>query len=168
MTLAHSELLRRLHYDPETGVWTWRVTVSNATAGSDAGCVTRHNHGRCFYRVIGIDGKLYLAHRLAFFYMTGAWPTLDIDHKDGDGLNNRWANLREATVSQNLANARRHADNISGFKGVTFDKPTKKFRAQIMINYKQIYLGLHATPEAAHDAYRVAAEKHSGNFARMK
>jgi len=166
--LTHERLLALLHYDPETGVWRWRITLgSHGHAGSEAGYIKRGSHGP-HYRYIGVNGESYLAHRLAWLYMTGSWPIGHIDHRDCDGLNNRWANLREATHSQNAGNKARFKNNTSGFKGVTFNKGCQKFQAQIHFNRKLIYLGLYDTPEAAAAAYAAAAKQQFGEFARVK
>jgi hypothetical protein len=158
MTEITAERLREvLDYDPLTGRFTWRVTSRRTRAGQIAG---RYNQG---YWKIGIDGKLYLAHRLAWLYMTGEFPTLNIDHIDRDGTNNRWSNLREATQAQNLANSRRYCNNKGGFKGVLQRGPS--WLAQIQPNGRPIHLGMFPTPEAAHAAYMAAARKYFGEFA---
>ncbi|MCK9994454.1 MAG: hypothetical protein Dbin4_02974, partial [Alphaproteobacteria bacterium] len=98
--LTQSRLKELLHYDPDTGVFTRRVqTSSNARVGDVAGCL--HPEG---YRHIQIDGKRYAAHRLAWLYMTGEWPTNQLDHLNGVRDDNRWGNLREATHGQNQQN----------------------------------------------------------------
>jgi hypothetical protein len=91
---------------------------------------------------------------------------LEIDHRNGDGLNNRRANLREATRAQNRRNQRLSRANTSGFKGVSFDGRRSKWQAYININDKQRNLGLYATPEAAHAAYCAASAKLHGEFGR--
>jgi hypothetical protein len=97
--------------------------------------------------------------------MTGEFPDQEIDHIDGDGTHNAWANLREATHIQNQANTRRHRNNTSSFKGISRSGPSG-WRAIIKPNGHQIYLGSFPTPEAAHAAYMAAAQKHWGEFAR--
>ncbi len=92
---------------------------------------------------------------------------LEIDHKDGDGLNNRRNNLREATRSQNNHNQRRSKNNTSGFKGVTWHKAGGKWQAQIMMDGRKRFLGLHATPEAAHTAYCKASAELHGEYGRV-
>jgi hypothetical protein len=96
---------------------------------------------------------------------TGTWPKL-LDHIDGNGINNRLENLREATSSQNAHNMRKSRRNTSGFKGVSKHKATGSWQANIALNGKQRFLGLFDTAKAASEAYDAAAEKLHGEFAR--
>lgn len=164
--LSHDKLLSRLHYNPETGVFTWLKASLFAPyhIGCVAGCIKRRTHN-C-YREIVISKRVYQAHRLAFFYMIGRWPRKNMDHKDRNGLNNKWSNLREATLSQNGANACRYSTNTSGFKGVTFHKKCGKWQSAIKKDSKSIYIGLFDTPDAAHLAYVAKAKELFGEFAR--
>jgi hypothetical protein len=91
---------------------------------------------------------------------------LEIDHRDGDGLNNRRDNLREATNAQNNHNQRIRSDNTSGYKGVSWYGPSGKWLAYIKVNGKQRHLGYHATPEQASAAYAKASAKLHGEFGR--
>lgn len=163
MELIQETLKKLLHYEPETGRWTWLVTKTNSTpAGSLAGAKRLDN-----YIHIRIDGKFYYAHRLAWFYMTGEWPKAHIDHLDGNPSDNRWANLREATRSQNLANARKPKTNTSGFKGVFWHNAGQRWCSQITAEGKHIHLGLFSSKEDAHKAYAEAAIRYHGEFARV-
>lgn len=161
VALPSIERLREvLVYEPDTGLFRWKVCLSNRGA---VGAVAGHcNDGG--YTQIRIDGNLYLAHCLAWFYMTGERPTKGVDHRDTNKQNNRWANLRPATKSQNGANAKRSRRNTSGFKGV--HRFRDKWCAQICVNRKRVNLGLFGTPEEAHSAYAAAAEMYFGEFAR--
>jgi HNH endonuclease/AP2 domain len=101
----------------------------------------------------------------------GRWPKGEIDHVNGNKDDNRWENLREATRSQNIANARTPGCNTSGYKGVYFDrsKPrVKPWRASITVDGRTVRLGYFATPEKAWLAYVLAARKHYGDFARIE
>lgn len=100
--------------------------------------------------------------------MTGKWPVEHIDHKDMNGANNRWDNLREATVFQNHWNVALTSRNKSGVKGVRWDKRSGKWLAEIRDKNKKIWLGLHDTIEAATAAYRAGALKYHGEFARVE
>jgi hypothetical protein len=93
---------------------------------------------------------------------------LQVDHRNGDGLDNRRANLRTATKAQNMHNRRPNNNSTSAYKGVGFYKTSGKYRARIMVNGKQRTLGLFATPEAAHAAYCNASAELHGKYGRTK
>jgi hypothetical protein len=167
-TLLYQRLLDVLNYNPETGVFIWKIQLSGkGKIGSVAGCVTPSG-----YRQIRIDCTTFLAHRLAWFYVYGAWPKR-LDHEDGNRDNNCIKNLRLATVSENAANKKLQITNTSGFKSVRC-RPNKagemRWRAIIEIQEngkrKHITIGTFATGEEASTAYLKAAEEHFGEFAR--
>jgi len=158
------ERLKQVYfYDPETGEFLRLLETNShmgtAKVGEAAGSVSGERYVR-----IGLDGKVYRAHRLAVFYMTGEWP-IRVDHEDLDGTNNRWKNLRPATVSQNQANTSRRKDNTSGFKGVS-KTASETWQAVIWVRKKKLCLGTYATPHEAFAAYKSAHEKHFGAFSR--
>jgi len=156
-----AERLRELfNYDPETGVFRRRVTCSNRRAGEVAGSFS---HG---YLRIGIDGRDYLAHRLAWLHVHGVWPAGEVDHRNQTRDDNRIDNLREATHAQNGWNAGKRSHNASGFKGVSFDKRDRRWVAEIRHHGKRECLGYFDTPEEAHAAYVEAAHRLHGEFAR--
>ncbi len=160
--LSHQRLKEVLDYDPETGISTWLVSRGgNARAGTRAGYIKPGG-----YRRIKIDGKLYLEHRLVFFWMTGKWPAKQVDHRDLDRQNNRWHNLREATPTQNTANRRAHKNNTSGAKGVFWGKKAKKWIAQIKVNGVKIHLLATDSKEKAEAWYMAFAELAFGEYAR--
>jgi len=153
-----------LEYEPVSGLFRWRDRRSwRAPPGSVAGSVTSHG-----YIKINVDQRFYSAHRLAWFYTTGAWPIGDIDHRDGNRKNNSWNNLRECSRSKNAANQKRRADNSSGFKGVSWAAHAKKWRAQIVVDGDSIHLGYHETRELARLAYIEATDRLNGQFARIE
>lgn len=154
--LTQSYLREILHYDPDTGDFTWLVPRAQKKAGDKAGRLYVHKTSkerRWGYIEIGIDNKIYRAHRLAWLYMTGSWPEALIDHKDGDRTNNRFSNLRECTVRQNAENRFNHHGKTSQYLGVCFDKHTKKWQASIRVNGKATYLGQFVQESDAADAY---------------
>lgn len=159
--LTQSELKRLLHYDPQSGQFRWRSGGRGYLAGDVAGHTSRRD-GRVTIR---IRGRLYMAHRLAWFYVHGKWPEGLIDHINRDASDNRIENLREATQAQNLWNRGHQHNSGTGFKGVTFDKRNQRYRAKIAVRGIQICLGRYDTAEEAAQAYAAAAAKHHGNFA---
>jgi hypothetical protein len=158
-TLTAERLRELLNYDPDTGLFTHRVSRRGVTAGKIVG--SKHAKG---YIVIRVDEKLYLAHRLAVLWMTGVWPKEHVDHRDLNRANNVWDNIREATNAQNMANMGVPKHNTTGFKGVT--RRGEGFVSQICINGRHKYLGQFTTPEDAHAAYVIAANENFGEFAR--
>lgn len=129
-------------------------------------CAVKNNN--TFYAVTNVfsegekrQRRLHL-HRLAI----KAPPGIAVDHRDGDGLNNRASNLRLADASENACNRRTPNKNTSGFKGAHYDRRAKKWQARIMKNGARVYLGLFQTPEEASAAYRLAALDMHGEFAK--
>jgi hypothetical protein len=143
LKLTQEDLKRMLHYEPETGIFSWKVKPNNSNIeiGREAGGIVYLGDSRKPYRVIGLNMNIYKAHRLAFLYMTGKFPKLDIDHIDGNGINNKWNNLREVTRSQNCRNIKLASNNTSGFIGVRWNEENKKWRALIGIDRKSKHLG---------------------------
>jgi hypothetical protein len=92
---------------------------------------------------------------------------LDVDHKSGEGLDNRIVNLRPATHAENVANSRKRSDSTSGFKGVSYFKRTRKWRVQIRVKGKQTHVGYFTDKIEAAKAYDAAALTHFGEFARL-
>ena len=159
--LTQKYLRETLHYDPETGVFTWRVPPArNVKNGSVAGCLTSHG-----YIQIGVKNRLYAAHRLAWLYVYGKWPTNLIDHINGVRSDNRITNLREATSAENQYNILKEKNNTSGVKGVTWSKQHKKWRAQCRVNGKNHRLGLFADICEAEQVVKQFREQHHGKFA---
>ena len=122
-----------MSYDELTGVFVW---LSGHKRGKVAG--SKHNAG---YISICINRRIYLAHRLAWLYVTGTWPVNDIDHVDGVRDNNIFSNLRDVTKSQNMKNSSLSSSSTSGVTGVSLRSDTLKWRAHIKTNGKQTSLG---------------------------
>lgn len=166
------ERLRDLFaYDPETGALTWKArpvnkkadaAINTRRAGTAAGSLTKRG-----YLTVGIGyAKYYLAHRIVWKLMTGDEPT-QVDHRDGDRINNRWLNLRAADNSTNLMNSKLRSDNKSGVKGVFWDAPHKAWRAVITANGKSERLGRFATVEQAAEVINARRIELHGEFARL-
>jgi len=117
--------------------------------------------------LIGINKRLYRAHRLAWFHTYGAWPAGDLDHVNGNRADNRLTNLREASRSENCWNSRKSKNNTSGFKGVFWSVARGKWYAQILVDYRTHNLGYFPTAEAAATAYAEAAARLHGKFANL-
>lgn len=153
--LTAERLRERVHYDPETGIFTSLINHGKVRVGDICGKVNREG-----YRQIQVDGKLYSAHRLAWLYVHGAWPKPFLDHEGRDKDDNRIAKLREVTKSQNGQNTGRNAKNTSGYKGVWLDRSVGRWRAKIKVDGKTHYLGSHDTAELAAQAYALGAAKY--------
>lgn len=159
MSLTHERLLELLHYDPQSGVFTRRVRVnSRALAGAVVGCPSKAGYLR-----VMVDGTSYLLHRLAFFYMTGRFPTGEVDHIDGRRDHNAWTNLRDVPRALNGQNQRRaHRDSVTGLLGVSRNK--KGFKASICVDRQIHRLGTYTTPQEAHAVYvRAKRDMHPGS-----
>lgn len=158
--LSFERLKELFEYDPETGIMTWRVDYSQKhRKGSRVGWKQK-------YLRTQVDGRMYPVHRLAWFYMTGAWPEHLIDHINRDRMDNRWVNLRECTHAQNMKNIGKRKDKPDGYIGVTLAKKKGEgFRASIRADNKSKELGIYARSEAAAVVRDLAAIKYHGDFA---
>ncbi len=145
--ITQERLKSLLTYDSDTGKFCWRRT--NKAAG------TLHTTG---YWRVQIDGKAYLAHRLAWVYAHGAFPIDNIDHINHNKNDNRLKNLRVVTRSENQHNRKRTTQSSSGFLGVSWFAPKKKWRAYIKTNGKRYHLGWFSDINSAVQA-RKAAER---------
>lgn len=161
-TLTVEFLRWALKYEPDTGRFIWlRHRYGRTRDGSVAGHIMEPQG----YIRITVNGRAYLAHRLAYFYQIGTWPPEEIDHINMVRDDNRWVNLRPASRVLNLGNRHKKRD---GLKGV-FQRPSGRWGAQILGgNSNRIVLGTFDTEEEAHEVYRQAAIKHFGEYARFE
>lgn len=160
--ITQSELKQLLHYDPQTGWFTWLVCNSNrAAVGSPAGA-TRPDG----YVKIGLHGKPNLAHRLAWLYVYGDWPSKHLDHINGIRNDNRICNLREASTLENNLNKGLQSNNTSGQKGVYWDKVNQKWYARGKVSGKSHHLGRFKSFSEASSAFQLFAKQHYGEFYR--
>jgi hypothetical protein len=123
-------------------------------------------HPSSFYKTITVMDKKYYQHRIIFLMHNGYFPT-EVDHIDGNKLNNKIENLRAATTKQNQWNSKKPITNTSGYKGVSWHKNKNNWISSITLFGKLKYLGSFKTAEQAHEAYKQAAIKHFGEFARF-
>ena len=158
---TQDELKEVISYNPETGAFAWRVGIGSVVAGKPAGCINTLG-----YLVIRFKKKLYLAHRLAWFYVNGSWPQCELDHINGNPSDNRMQNLREASHAENNRNKQKHTDNSSGFKGVSLHRQSGLWEARICKDGVATRLGLFRSPENASRAYDAHVSKLHGEFAR--
>jgi len=158
---TYEDFAKVLSYDPETGEIRWKMSLNHrGRVGDLAGYVCEDGYIR-----VSLWKRSYPASHIAFFLMTGSWPSEDIDHRDLNRSNNAWSNLRPASRAQNIANVRARSTNASGFKGVA--KVYNRWHAAIMVNGVKRRIGSYDTPEEAHEAYKVEAKKAWGEFARF-
>jgi hypothetical protein len=148
--LTRDYLKSILNYDPSTGKWIWKRFKAGVQYKTEAGSKSR------YYRKIVIDGTGYFCANLAWLYMTGTWPEKEVDHKNRDGFDDRWENLRLATHIQNMTNRIQKSKKNGLPVGVR--RHGKRYEAFKTINNKYTYLGMFSSIEEAHSAYLKATE----------
>lgn len=156
--MSVGEILEIVSYCPDSGIFRWAITRSGTSAGSVAGSVNRKG-----YITIRILGRSYLAHRLAWYIMTGEQPE-QIDHRKGARDDNRFLSLRAATASQNQHNKTLNKNNTSGVKGVSWNKSKKKWEARVWLNGKGYRLGRFSDLAMADSAVRKFREERHQEF----
>ena len=171
-SMSPVRLRQLLHYEADSGRFTW-LPRANPMNERSINCWNGKHAGRAAggiradgYLSIMIEGKAYLAHRVAWAISTGEWPDFRIDHHNGILLDNRFSNLRPATHAQNMANTKKRADNTSGYKGVTL-REGGRYEARIQADNKSRLLGRFDTAEKAYAAYCAAAAKLHGDYANF-
>lgn len=143
-----------LWFNSDTGLFHWLENRRGPVKAMDiAGSLNNYGYVR-----IKIDQEVFLAHRLAWFLEYGRWPEGEIDHIDGDPLNNRIENLRECSHSQNAKNVRS--------LGASYDPKRRKWMARICVNYKHKNLGRYDTREEAVAVAKAARDEQFGEFSR--
>lgn len=162
------DLRDQLAYDCETGILTWKVRprrffmtdrswrrTNNTNAGRVAGGLSSKG-----YLAVKICDITFKAHRVAWALHYGKWPDGEVDHENGDKQDNRIKNLRDVTTLENGKNRPSQANSTSGYIGVSYHKQTGKWAAKIKVNQRNIWLGIHETPELAHAARQKAEVEH--------
>ena len=142
--MNHALVRQLLDYDPDTGIFRWKVNTRQIKPGQIAGTVKKNK--RQSYILIGIGRRHYYAHRLAWFLVTGTWPS-EVDHKNRVGTDNRWCNLREVTRAQNLMNTKGYGP--SGVKNVSMHKASGGWQVQFVCKGQAKIHELFPTFEAA-------------------
>ncbi|KPF66083.1 hypothetical protein IP84_16840 [beta proteobacterium AAP99] len=159
-SLTLDRLKQAVSYNPETGAFVRLLTRGCSKRGDVLGWANRDG-----YLLAKVDGQEYMLHRLAWFYMYGAWPKHEIDHINGVRHDNRIVNLRDVTKSVNQQNRKGPQQGASSaYLGVSYFKETGRWRAQIKINGKKKSIGYFSTEEEAYTAYlEVKRQLHEGN-----
>lgn len=173
--VTKSDILEFLDYNPKSGLFIWkprtehnfphenfRNTWNSLNAGKNPGFLSKNG-----YTYIDVCKRRFLAHRLAWFLVHGVFPKRDIDHINGNRTDNRITNLRLASRSENLCNAKIRSDNTSGFKGVSFRKDTKKWSAKIKASGKPLNLGCFDSAEEAAEVVNFHRNNLHGAFANQ-
>jgi len=160
--LTQERLKELFAYDPLIGSFVRKVRRGSGRAGDLAG-----TDNGCGYLQIRVDRHVYVAHRLAWLYITGEWPKDQIDHVNGVRDDNRIDNLRAATNSENQCNTPSYKNSSTGAKGVCMHKRVGLYQAHIQVNKKKMHLGYFADIESASAAYVMAASLVHGEFANL-
>lgn len=134
-SLTQQRLKEVLHYDSDSGVFTWAVTRTKAVKGKVAGNIDSHG-----YWIIGIDGVRYAAHRLVWMYVHGFFPE-EVDHINHSRTDNRLINLRETDRSGNAKNISKPLNNVSGIMGVSWTKRIGKRKSKWEVRACGKFLG---------------------------
>lgn len=166
--ITQAQVKDLISYSPLTGLFKWVGCKKHNRNGFPAGSIKVSKSGNR-YLMLYLNGFRYRAHRIAFLYMTGSFPCDEVDHINGDGMDNRWRNLREVTTTENSRNQKLRCTNKSGVSGVCWDKHKRKWAAAIHDNCKRIHLGFFDKKDSA-IRVRYAAEKILGyhkNHGRM-
>lgn len=161
--MSASKWVEYIHLDAESGLLTWKKTTTNRVkVGAEAFAglsTTGYLRGR-------FGGRHISSHRLVFLIFNG-WVCDEVDHINGNRTDNRPCNLRSSDKQTNSYNSK--AKNpLSGLKGAHSHKASGRWTAQICYDGKAHYLGIFPTAQEAHEAYRIAAREHHGDFARLE
>ncbi len=151
--ITQEELVKIFKYDEDSGIFTYISKRGKKNIGDTAGSYMTNG-----YVTIGINGKAYLAHRLAFLFMTGEFPPEQTDHINQVRDDNRWCNLATKTNQENSCNHTLRSTNSSGWTGVCWGKREQKWRARIMVHGVEKYLGTY------HDIDEAVASRKEANL----
>lgn len=168
--LTHEQVRQQFIYYPETGA-IWRIARADGRKVTPFRCdkarsCTYSDIRLALYRWVSIRKHYKPAHRVAWFWVTGSLPG-GIDHKDRDGQNNKWDNLRVADQSENLANSRLRNNNTSGQRGVSWNTEKQKWVAVICFKKIRYHIGYYRNKESAIADYKKAQHSIHGVFANV-
>lgn len=161
MILSHNRLIELLHYNIDTGIFTWKKQKGKNKPGDVVKRVSDTG-----YNIVMLDRKLYKAHKLALYYVYGIYPDKSVDHINGIKTDNRFDNLRLATKSENAFNMKLKVNNTSGVKGVSWRTDRNKWRVYIKVNGIYESFGHFSTLEEAREVAYTARQHRHGEFAR--
>jgi hypothetical protein len=160
-----------LIYERDTGnlIWKWRPAAPKSFNAQFAGRIVGYKNDEGYLKMLAY-GRTYLCHRVIWYMTTGEWPAATIDHRNNVRDDNRWDNLRLATVAQNAQNCGVlrpfTAPRAPGLKGLNYHNKTGRWISKIKANGQTHYLGIFATAEEANAAYVAACRRLHGEFAR--
>lgn len=163
MEITQNCLYETFSYKKE-GFLVWSVNKAPKKIGDVAGTIQTNKNGKK-YKKITLNRKCYLEHRLIFLFHHGYLPE-QIDHIDGNGLNNKIENLREATSKQNARNRKIPSNNKSGHTGVCWDKKTKKWFSYIRVDGFSKTLGRFVNIEDAIQTRKKFESIYFGDYVR--
>lgn len=161
--LTQKQLQKELVYDLSTGEFHRRIARCNRVEIGDL-VGTLDSHG---YLQIRVSGRLYLGNRLAWLYMTGDWPPLDIEHRDNVRSNNRWHNLRLTTRVRNGMNRRCRKDSLTKMKNIMQCGEGGRYRVRVSVGRRRVHVGYFDTLKEAEEAHVRAAVRYYGAFGRI-
>lgn len=155
--VTHKQLKDWISYNPESGLFHWTGNLKWTEAGKQVGCLDSEG-----YVVIKMKGRMYKAHRLAWLYVTGEWPSGEVDHINYARADNRFCNLRDCTTQQNLQ-ARRFCKSATGLRNVFHSG--SKFRVRVWVNGRNQHFGTFEDIELAELVAQEARRHSFGEFA---
>jgi hypothetical protein len=164
-----AEAMELLDYEPETGLFRWKVKRNGYGGGVKPGDAAGTDNGQGYVQ-INVNQRIWRAHRLAWLFMTGALPPkgYEIDHINGKRSDNRWANLRQATRQQNNYNMGLSKRNVSGTKGVSWIARNRKWLARLKVEGRIVHLGEFTSLSDAVAARKAGERAHHQDFARKE
>lgn len=155
---TQNELHEMFNYSPDTGILVWKAKFPRRKIGDAVGYVFR-NHGGKKYLRVRINNRQYLVHRIIYTFIHGK-ILHEIDHIDGDGMNNKKSNLRDVQHKENQKNKRLYSKNVTGVHNVSIDHRNGHYRSAIAVNHKRFRLGSFVEIWDAICAKKSAENKH--------